>query len=327
MKRTLTVFFIMVLGCSSVATAQMKKVAQTKMQFLKLGIGARAAAMGDAFTALSGDPISIFYNPAGCAAVQGFSFVVNQTNWIADIDHKAGVLSYNAGQFGVFTASYINVDYGTMERTVVDAHAWEGYVSQGKFSVGEYAVGLGYAARISDRFFIGGQVKYAYQDLGTSHVWQYLGTQFETSREMKNENEATAYDFGTFYDFGFKNIRIGMSVQNFANRPLPLTFKFGAAVDINELLFPDAVSHVLTLAVDGLHPKDYSERVHFGLEYVFDQTVALRGGYKLNYDEESFSAGVGLKATLVGVGLQFDYALTEFGALGVVNRFSLAFVL
>ncbi|MBI5463639.1 MAG: PorV/PorQ family protein [Ignavibacteriales bacterium] len=321
----LTIFFIIVFSCLFVANAQMKKVAQVKMQFLKLGIGARAAAMGDAFTALGGEPNSIFYNPAGCAAVQGFNFVVNQTNWIADINHKAGVLSYNTGRFGVFTVNYINVNYGTMERTVVDAHAWEGYISQGEFSVGEYAVGLGYATRITDRFFIGGQVKYAYQDLGTSHVWQYIGTQFETTRDIKNENEAVAYDFGTFYNFGFNNIRIGMSVQNFANRPLPLTFRFGAAVDLNEFLFPDAGSHVLTLAIDGLHPKDYSERVHFGLEYVFDQTVALRGGYKLNYDEESFSAGFGLKATLVGVGLQFDYAVTNFGALGVVNRFSLTF--
>lgn len=323
MKTKLLLFFILIGTFSGVANAQMKKVAQARMQFLKLGIGARAAAMGDAFIALSGDPISIFYNPAGCAGAQGLNLVLNQTNWIADIDHKAGVLSYNTGRYGVFIASYITVDYGTMERTVVDAHAWEGYISQGEFSVGEYAVGLGYATSITDRFFIGGQVKYAYQDLATSHVWQYLHTEFETSRDMKNETEAVAYDFGTFYNAGFKNIRIGMSVQNFANKPLPLTFRFGAAIDLNELLFPDADHHVLTLAADALHPKDYSERVHFGLEYVFDQTFALRGGYKLNYDEESFSGGAGLRITLEGLKLLFDYAFTDFGALGGVNRFSL----
>jgi len=327
MKRKLIVLFLLI-GCfSGEASAQMKKVAQAKMQFLKLGVGARAAAMGDAFIALSGDPISIFYNPAGCAGVQGLNLVLNQTNWLAGIDHKAGVLSYNAGRYGVFTVNYIAVDYGTMERTVVDAHAWEGYVSQGEFSVGEYAVGLGYATSITDRFFVGGQVKYAYQDLGTSDVWQYLHTEFETSGKVKNETKAVAYDLGTFYNAGFKNIRIGMSVQNFANKPLPLTFRFGAAVDLNEILFPDADNHVLTLAADALHPKDYSERMHVGLEYVFDRTLALRGGYKLNYDEESFSAGVGLRTTLKGVRFQFDYAFTDFGALGGVNRFSLAFQL
>ncbi len=303
----------------------MKKVAQTKMQFLKLGVGARAASMGDAFMAISGDPNSIFYNPAGCASVNGISLAINQNNWIADIDHMSGVLSYNTGQYGVFSVSYINVDYGTMERTVVDAHAWQGYISQGDFSVNEYAIGLGYATSITSRFFIGGQVKYAYQDLGSSQVWQYYNTAFETNKDVNNVTEAVAYDFGTFYNSGFKNIRIGMVVQNFANKPLPLTFRFGAAIDINELVLPNNEKHLLTLAIDAIHPKDYSERLHFGIEYIFDRLIALRGGYKLNYDEESFSGGVGLRTDVEGLQMQFDYAFSDFGVLGVVNRFSLSF--
>jgi hypothetical protein len=324
-KRKLIIFSLVVFSCLSVVNAQMKKVAQTKMQFLKLGVGARAASMGDAFMAISGDPNSIFYNPAGCASVNGISLAINQNNWIADIDHMSGVLSYNTGQYGVFSVSYINVDYGTMERTVVDAHAWQGYISQGDFSVNEYAIGLGYATSITSRFFIGGQVKYAYQDLGSSQVWQYYNTAFETNKDVNNVTEAVAYDFGTFYNSGFKNIRIGMVVQNFANKPLPLTFRFGAAIDINELVLPNNEKHLLTLAIDAIHPKDYSERLHFGIEYIFDRLIALRGGYKLNYDEESFSGGVGLRTDVEGLQMQFDYAFSDFGVLGVVNRFSLSF--
>ena len=114
-----------------------------------------------------------------------------------------------------------------------------------------------------------------------------------------------------------------MSIQNFANVPLSLTFRFGSAVDLNELLFPETQNHVLTLAVDALHPKDYTERMHFGLEYVFNKTFALRGGYKLNYDEESFSGGAGLRTIVQGVAMQFDYAFTDFGVFGTINRFSL----
>ena len=44
---------IVLLSLSSITNAQsVKKVAQAKMQFLKLGVGARAAAMGDAVLAL-----------------------------------------------------------------------------------------------------------------------------------------------------------------------------------------------------------------------------------------------------------------------------------
>lgn len=316
------------LSCLAVtAQAQMKKVAQTKMQFLKLGIGARAAGMGDAFIAVSGDPNSIFYNPAGCAYVDGISLALNQNNWIVDIDHKSGVLTFNTGRYGVIIADYIAVDYGTMERTVVDAHAWEGYQSQGTFSAGEYAVGFGYAISITDRFAIGGQVKYAYQDLATSQVWQYLKTEFESSRQVKNETQVTAYDFGTYYNSGFKNIRIGMSVQNFANKPIPLTFRFGAAMDLNQLLLPENKMHVLTLAVDALHPKDYSERMHFGLEYTYNHFFSLRGGYKLNYDEESYTGGLGLKTKVHGLLFEFNYALSDFGVFGMISRFSLNFQL
>ena len=317
----LTIALISAQWCMGFAQEKMKKVAQSKMQFLKLGIGGRAPGMGDAFVAFSGDPNLIFYNPAGCASIPGLNFAFNQTNWIADIDHKSGVLTYNTGRYGVFILDYISVDYGTMVRTVVDAHSWAGYIKQGEFSVGEYAVGVGYATSIIDRFFIGGQVKYANQDLASSRVWENLNTQFEVERQNANVTDAVAYDFGTYYNAGFKNVRIGMSVQNFANKPLPLTFLFGAAIDLNEFVQPNS-KHVLTAAFAALHPKDYSERINFGLEYVYSQTFALRGGYKVNYDLESFSGGFGLNLKIKGMGTKFDYAFSDLGPFGMVNRFS-----
>ncbi len=72
MKTKWSTILIVLLSLSSIINAEsVKKVAQAKMQFLKLGVGARAAAMGDAVLALSGDANAIFYNPAGCASVQG----------------------------------------------------------------------------------------------------------------------------------------------------------------------------------------------------------------------------------------------------------------
>ena len=59
------------------------------------------------------------------------------------------------------------------------------------------------------------------------------------------------------------------------------------------------------------------------MEYVFDQTLALRGGYKLNYDVERLSGGIGVRTTLMGTTIAFDYAFTDFGALRSVNRLSL----
>ncbi len=318
----LSLLFIFVVGRDSFA---MKKVAQSKMQFLKLGVGARASAMGEAFTAQAGDPNSIFYNPAGCAYIKGFNVTLNQLNWIADISHQSAVLSYNTGRYGVFTANYITMNYGSMERTIVDAHAWEGYISDGTFSVAEYAVGLGYATNITDRFSIGAQAKYIFQNLGATQIWRYIGSEFETTKFIENEDDVVAYDFGTYYDAGFKGLRIGMAVQNFANKALPLTFRFGVAMEVNQLLFPQSKEHILTIGLDALHPRDYSERVHLGLEYSFRKSFYLRAGYKINYDEEDFSAGAGFIFSAMGVTARLDYSYTNFGVFGNVSRFTFNF--
>jgi len=54
---------------------------RTAAQFLGLGGGPRAAAMGDAYTAMSGDITSIFWNPSGLAAMQECQFFASYTDY------------------------------------------------------------------------------------------------------------------------------------------------------------------------------------------------------------------------------------------------------
>lgn len=318
MTAVLSIGFVMV----AMPGYAIKKVAQSDLQFLKFGIGARSVGMGEAYTAISGDPNCIFYNPAGTAFVDGVEMVFNHSQWIAGISYQSGVLAYNTGRYGTFSANYLGVNYGTFERTEVDAHAWEAYVTRGDFEVNEYALGIGYATQITDRFFIGGQVKYAYQNLGSSQIWENIGSVFEATKDVKNETDVVAYDFGTYYNSGYYNLTVAMAVQNFSNIPLPLNFRFGLAMDINQVFFPSLAEHNLKLACDLLHPRDYSERMQMGAEYCYKQFFALRGGYRINYDEQSFTAGIGLKFVYMGTKLQFDYALNDFGIFGAIQRFT-----
>jgi len=324
MSKKLIYAFLLVIFIIPENSFAIKKVAQSKMQFIKLGVSARAVAMGDAFTGISGDPNSIFYNPAGCAFIKGISIAFNQANWIADIKHTSATISYNAKRYGVVNLNYITMDYGSMERTIVDAHAWEGYLSKGEFSVSEYAIGLGYAHQITDRLALGGQIKYISQDLGSNRIWRYIGSQFENTKIVENKDDVVAYDFGTFYYTGFKGLTIAMAIQNFANKAIPLNFRFGMAINLNEVIIPNSQNNTIVLDFDVLHPRDYSERAQLGIEYGFRRLFFLRMGYKLNYDEEDFSAGVGVNLTMKGLLLKVDYAYTNFGILGNVNRFSIS---
>ena len=51
------------------AQSAIKKVGQTGLQFLKVDVGARAAAMGGAYNMVGDDAGAIFYNPAGIGKV------------------------------------------------------------------------------------------------------------------------------------------------------------------------------------------------------------------------------------------------------------------
>ena len=47
--------------------------------------------------------------------------------------------------------------------------------------------------------------------------------------------------------------------------------------------------------------------------------LAIRGGYKLGYDEETWTFGIGINA----YGVRVDYAVQEFGIFDNVSTFSL----
>ena len=56
--------------------------------FLEIGVGARATALGNAYTAVSDDPATIFWNPAGLSWVEGRQISFNHADWLADTDFE-----------------------------------------------------------------------------------------------------------------------------------------------------------------------------------------------------------------------------------------------
>jgi hypothetical protein len=156
-----------------------------------------------------------------------------------------------------------------------------------------------------------------YEDPLTDSTW--IGTQI-------NELSAIAFDFGTIFYPGFKSFRFGMSVRNFSNAvkyevynfQLPLTFKIGIGMDILDLLgeHPD---QSLLLAIDAVHPRDYTQRLQIGAEYSIN-VIRLRAGYKFNYDEEGLCLGAGIDVDY----FKLDYAYSVFDAFSdeLVNRIS-----
>lgn len=80
----------------------------------------------------------------------------------------------------------------------------------------------------------------------------------------------------------------------------------------------------LLVAGEFKHPADTSEKVNVGAEYSLNGAYFLRGGYKLDYDEESFTAGGGVKLSVGSLGRAgVDYSYSDMGHLGGVHRAAL----
>jgi hypothetical protein len=277
-------------------------------QFLKVGVGARSAAMADAFDPVASGAEAVFWNSAGLVNVENQSFTVSDNEWIADTRLVSGAYARRMG-FGTLGVMVNSLMYGEFEETTVQDPDGTGNT----FSANDMAVGVALGRRLTDRFSVGGTVKFvrcAFSDV-----------------EGVDPAMGVAFDVGTQYMTGFRSLRMSIALQNLGpdmqyggtyselqrNRQewieeeyqsfgLPVVVRLGAAYDLMDNL---------TLIVNASHPNDSRERVDFGGEWWPLEMLALRGGYKLNYWEAQYAGGMGLKFG----GLRADFAYTGMGRL------------
>ncbi len=324
MKKLL--FIAIIIGLAGTTQGQFKKVGRTSMQFVKIGIGARETAMGEASIANLNNVNAMFWNPAGLTKVQGQEAAVHYTKWFADLNLMSAAAAVNLGSFGVVGVNYTILNYGDLEEAFVTSPTGGMDTRTGNTFTGkDMSLGFSYARQFTDKLSIGVSAHYIREDLHKyySSIW--------------------AFDVGSYYETGWKGIRIAMSAQNFSSQArwmysgdetrqsfeIPLLYRIGASIDLlggkDLFLGGDWNTHRLTLNVDAIHSNDYSERVHIGGEYVFLDQFALRGGYRFNYDEGNFSVGVGFNTHFSGVNVKLDYSYVNMDYLDSPHRFSLSF--
>ncbi len=317
-----------------------QKLAQTGFMFMSVSTDARATGMGEAFTTVEGSSTSMFYNPAGIAGMTSLvDLSINQMTWIADIRYLSGAVAVAPaeGQYGVIGLSFTTVNYGAFKFTRVAANE-QGYEDITDFpNPSAYVVGLGYGKKLTDRFSVGGELKYAYQSLGKSIVPVYTqvipdsgAPTVDTSSVVRDYNlSVLAFDFGTTFRTGLKSLVFGMSISNFSREiryeresfQLPLTFKIGVSMDLMDLVPGASENHSLYVSVDAVHPRSFAEYLNIGGEYVFLKTLILRAGYITGHPDYDVTAGLGLRK--FGFGLDYSYMPQK--VFKDVHRFSLRF--
>jgi hypothetical protein len=311
------------------------KVGTTAAQFLGISVGARAIGMGDAFVASRGDVSTLYWNPGAFAAAGKSELMFVNTNWLAGTKFRWFGFMLNLDGTNAVAVSLTNLNYGEDDVTTVQAPDGTG----DRWTAQDVALAVSYSRRLTDRFSIGGSVKYI-------------------SQSLYNESASTiAFDLGLLFETGFNDMRLGMSFSNFGgdmtldgrdllNRvdidpgnsgsnktlvgklktdpwPIPLFFRVGAAMDVIK-----SSDMIFTLAADAVRPNDNEEYVNVGGELGWNNLVFLRGGYRSLFKtaaEDGLTLGAGLRYQFEGIAtMEVNYAYSKFGVFGNLNTIALA---
>lgn len=287
-------------------------------QFLRIPVGARAVALGQAYSALATDGAGIYWNPAGLMRTPGRqNWFAGHVAWAADIDldyaafHRRGQNFAHGLMLGALRS-------GDILRT--DELHQEGTGQY--FNANQFFVGGSLARAMTDRFSIGLTVKYFQENLD----------QYQT--------KAVLADMGILYYVGVGDLRIGFSVRNFGSdvspggTPPPAPDGYVATQEFQSFPAPtvgafgvaktwDLSPRVTFLTTaDFNHPSDYSESFRMGGELGLRDQFFLRAGFETNRDEGGFAAGFGLQADRFQKRIRVDYAYGDMGSFGGMHHFS-----
>jgi hypothetical protein len=282
----------------------------TAANFLKLGIGPRAIAMGEAQVGLADDVYATYWNPAGLAGLQTQEVGFVHTQYLQDINEEYATYALPRGSLGTFAASFTYLNVGK----------FQGYDATGQ-PIGEVgandtAIGLSYAHYLyHDRRFGA--------DLSAGATGRWIQERLDTV------SAATfAGDMGLLFTPGIRwgtalsGWRAGVTLRNVGSPlrfdqdsfALPRTFSGG-------LSYTGSVfGEDITLAIDGSQPNDGPRFMGAGVEVCTLKTLVLRGGYTSQGD---LGSGLRLGAGLKLKTLQVDYAFAAAGNLGSTNYLGL----
>lgn len=273
----------------------------TGAAFLKVGVGARALAMGGAFSALADGANTVNWNPGALAGLKEKSLTASYNSLF--VDQSQGFLGYamplNDGKSAV--AAGVN----SLTISDIEERAGDTETADSMFDNTNRVYSLSYAREgVFDKVSLGVSLKYVTEKLDS----------FSES--------APALDIGAVYKPDIENLFTGFSVRNLGTKmgpdPLPLTLKGGAAYKMAGGKFTGA------LDCDWL-VNDERFYVDLGGEYWMTQNLAARAGYQLGRGSDDLG---GLAGASFGLGFRFgqfalDYAFVPFGDLGDTHRMTL----
>lgn len=292
-------------------------------QFLKVPVDARSSGMSQSVVSTAADASSLYWNPALAAQARGNQVGVSHTEYFADVTLDYVGAIYHVGAF-TLGASLQTLNSGEMDVTT----EFEPFGTGETFRVIDVAAGLTVAQALTDLFSYGVTAKLVQESFAGIDSRTFL------------------VDLGIFYRIGNTGAQMAVAVKNFGldgtpsgsierivigeSQPVleddfesitpPTSFLLGVSYDV----FTSRPNADLNINAQLSNPNDNAENWNFGAEYVWNQTLALRTGYRFGVDEATIpSFGLGVYVPYLGPRLRFDYGFNKLEKLGSVHRVGL----
>lgn len=273
--------------------------------FLKVGVGGRGVAMGEAQTAAVNDVMALYWNPAALGKLSQNEVSFMHNNFFQGVDQDVFYYAQPTPSAGTLGAGLSTVRVGGIT----------GFDSFGARTT-ELAA--------SDTLFT----------FGWGRGWENMpllpglntGVNFKFLQKKLGDDSASAFmaDVGFLYESQegwLQRLRTGFAVQNLGSglnfgqkSDLPMLVKLGFAYP----LFSDS----LTLALDVVSPSDNNLFLNMGLDYRLWDILAFRLGYR---GQNDLDTGLTYGVSFGNERFHLDYAFVPFGTLGDSHRVSLGF--
>jgi len=258
--------------------------------------------MGDAYIAIVKGAEGTYYNASALAWIKGTDIVFNHNFWFAGVNHDFAAAAINFEDIGTFAIAATALYTDEMKvRTPLQPDG-----TGETFYAGNYKFAFSYSRFFTDRVSIGVSVGYINLSLFPGF-----------------SADAVSVDISTMYVSSFRGFRFAMQISNFGSNvkfvnesyPLPTNFTFGAGIDLIE-----SEKQIILLSVAATKPNDGQPLAQAGLEWNYNNTFFLRGGYKINYDVATYSFGAGSNVSIGGIKSRVNYSYSKYGLLGASNR-------
>ncbi|KXK53290.1 MAG: type IX secretion system outer membrane channel protein PorV [Chlorobi bacterium] len=318
--------------------------------FLLISPNARNSAIGESGTGTANDINATFWNIGGLAYQKNTQLGLTYSKWLPQFNADLHY-SYLAGSTfvndldGVLSGQITFLDLGEFQQTFENGQAGQ------KFRSLEFAIGVGYATKLSDDVGAGIQARFIQSNLSSVPVANEQGSGIGRS---------VGFDIGAIWkpqtDWGMPKdfLSLGATITNIGPKihyidiaqadPLPTMFRFGTGLhlvqdEFNDLTFSLDIAKLLVnrpsdREVDPV-PKSLvtawsngkGVELATGLEYWYEQLVALRAGYFTESanggNREFLTFGAGLRYDIYGFDFSYINTIEDTHPLANTLRFTL----